>query len=144
MLVFNMVIIFLHARKIISLYASSVVASVASMHLWVNLFLWLRIKHDTAIYVNLILQTIIDLRWFMLTFIMCISAFANAVTLINGAVDISTDDHTAFYRDAFDVSVLDAWVDQYLLSLGEFSFPWHESNAGWLMWLYFLMATYIS
>lgn len=86
MLVLNLFIVCMHANQGLSIFVLAVIASFACMHLWFNMFLWLRIAHSTAIYVMLISQTIKDLGWFMVTFIMCICSFANAVSVINGSL----------------------------------------------------------
>lgn len=53
------------------------------MLLWLSLFYWLRIFPAFAFYVHMVIQTVYDIKYFIILFIMSILAFANATTILN-------------------------------------------------------------
>ena len=83
MMVFNIVIIIMHARQDASLKGLSMMAAISSIHLGLNIFMWMRIFVNTAIYVMLIVETVKDLRQFILIFLVVVGAFGVCIAVIN-------------------------------------------------------------
>jgi spore maturation protein CgeB len=83
MMVFNIVIIIMHARQDASLKVLSMMAAISSIHLGLNIFMWMRIFENTAIYVMLIVETVKDLRQFILIFLVVVGAFGVCIAVIN-------------------------------------------------------------
>ena len=46
-------------------------------------YYWLRLFPQLAFYVTMIYETIKDIGWFMITFLLCIAVFANAYIVLN-------------------------------------------------------------
>ena len=57
--------------------------SIAIFLAWIRLFYWMRLFKNTAYYVNLISQTIIDVKVFILLMIVMICAFSNLFSILN-------------------------------------------------------------
>lgn len=90
---------------------------------WILLYYWMRLFPTLAFYVNLISETIKDIGYFMIMFIMCITMFANTQFALNG---IKSQDETAgsmadfpnLWPPAFGPSFFDSMFNQYLIGLG--------------------------
>jgi hypothetical protein len=64
------------------------------------LYYWLRLFPELAFYVEMIAETLKDIRHFLVIFVMCIAVFANAFFTLNGIViDSSTDSTTVAISD---------------------------------------------
>ncbi len=51
--------------------------------MWANLYYWMYLFKSTAMYVDMINQTIYDVRFFMLLVIIEVCAFGNAMMILN-------------------------------------------------------------
>jgi len=59
------------------------VSSVTTLLLWANLYYWMRLFSNTAMYVDMINQTIYDVRYFLLLVVIEVCAFGNAIMILN-------------------------------------------------------------
>jgi hypothetical protein len=50
------------------------------------LYYWLRLEPELAFYVEMIAETLKDIRYFLVIFVMCIAVFANAFYALNGVI----------------------------------------------------------
>lgn len=57
--------------------------SIATVSQWAMVYYWLRLFPQLAFYVTMIYETIKDIGWFMITFLLCITVFANAYVVLN-------------------------------------------------------------
>jgi len=101
------------------------VASIATLILWVNLYFWMSIFKNTALYVDMINQTIYDVRHFLLLLVIEICAFGNALMILNHIearhyISKGLPDYLPLYQKAFGAPLLDAIIGQYTLGLGNF------------------------
>ena len=95
-------------------------------------------------YVTLIKKTIIDSRYFMLMFVICVCAFGNAVMIIN-RFDSNTDQYERLFPSAFNNSVFDSFINQFMVGVGEFTYDNYENNPSKsLLWMYFIAATFLT
>lgn len=123
-------------------------AAISSIHLGLNIFMWMRIFENTAIYVKLITDTIMDLRQFLLIFFVCVGAFGVCIAVINRYQiyeDLRNDNvqEEYLYVKAFGYELADAVVNQYLVSLGDFSLdPYADNELSALVWVCFVFATF--
>lgn len=109
----------------------------------------------------MITETSNDIKYFMVMLFLCIATFANAILIIDLKQTVMNSDaiaanvpDTEEYAPLIDTklmlnnSAIDAWLNQYLLGLGEFSLdPFlveSEQNSKYLIWSYFLLATLIT
>jgi hypothetical protein len=121
MMLFNIVIIIMHARQDASLKVLSTMAAISSIHLGLNIFMWMRIFENTAIYVMLIVETVKDLRQFILIFLVVVGAFGVCIAVINNyqmyADSRLTTDQTVvtdreyLYVKAFGNELVDAVIN---------------------------------
>lgn len=91
-------------------------------------------------------QTIIDILWFLLIFIIVICAFGNAIMIIDryqrNYSDLHNFDYEPVMGSVFDWDVTDSWINQYLVGLGEFSYDSYAENPSkTYLWVYFILAT---
>jgi hypothetical protein len=94
-----------------------------------------------------------DIRYFLIMFALCVAMFANAllildltqVTQANNAVVADGEEPEEYERiipNSLDNNVIDSFINQYLLGVGEFTIdPYPDNNAKTLIWIYFLAAT---
>ena len=83
--------------------------------MWIKAFYWLRLFENTSFYVRLIIETMKDIKFFLILFIFILFTFANAILIMDQG---RTEQYTAPF---FNYHVIDVVFDQYLLSLGEFN-----------------------
>ena len=90
---------------------------------------WLRLFNETAFFVGLTVETIYDIRWFIVIMVIWYITFGTAFYIINlkrtdqKEFDVygnKEDVSAKFVPENFKVWFLDAMSNQYELSLGEF------------------------
>ena len=73
--------------------------AITSLLLWNKAFYWMRLFSETAFYVKLIIETIIDIRYFLILFIAILMTFGNALMIMNaGRIE-----ETRLYADIFSI-----------------------------------------
>ena len=60
--------------------------SVASFLLCIQVFYWLRYIEDTSFYVKIVIETMRDIKYFALLFMVCVAMFANAQLILDLAL----------------------------------------------------------
>ena len=109
---------------------------------WFKCFYWLRLFGPTSFYIRLITETVSDARYFIILFFLILMTFGNAVLIL------SQDRELPLYRDYFGSSFLNAALNQYELSLGEFDTEDRFRGAGDggddEAWIIFIVATMIT
>ena len=65
----------LHDYDMVSLHSTRVVASIGLVLIYIQLFYWLRTQQSLAFYVDLITQTLIDIKPFMIVLLLFIFTF---------------------------------------------------------------------
>ena len=89
--------------------------SVAGVTLmWRKAFSWMRLNSEISVFVRLLRETIKDLGYFILVFVYLLFAFANMVLIMNQGRPVK------IFSEFFSYPYIDAVMNQYLLSLGEF------------------------
>lgn len=83
--------------------------------MWLKAFYWLRLWANTSFYIKLILETIYDIRYFLILFLFILMTFGNAFLILNEGQP------ETFIPQYFGNSFANIMFDQYLLSLGEFN-----------------------
>ena len=129
------------------------VASVMIIVIWIYLYFWLRIFEGSAIYVQMINQTVYDIKEYMFVFIMCLLMFGNGILVLDNymlqydaAKEIYGDENT--YKPIIIESTggryFDAFVQQYQTVMGAFDTSgFNQKNEG-LLWIYFFGTTFIT
>jgi hypothetical protein len=90
---------------------------------WIILYYWMRLFPKLAFYVNLVTETIKDIGYFMIMFVMIIIMFANALYAINSIQPTdesygSLAELPTLWSSAFGQPFIDSVFSQYLIGLG--------------------------
>ena len=80
---------------------------------------WLRLFDVTSFYVTLIIQTILDMKYFLLILAVMVIYFGSTMYMLQ--LNVITSDGTDIVEQRFDNFMLDSVLNQYLLMLGEFN-----------------------
>lgn len=87
-------------------------------------FYWMRLLPSMAFYVKMIMETIKDLRQFVVFFFLCITTFACATFILDQYQEDlykNTDhDYNNVMAKQTASPLTDAWINNYLLGLGDF------------------------
>ena len=108
----------------INMYALRVLASFGGAWLWVQMFFWLRLFDKTARYVDLIIETVVDIGIFTLILLLLLILFATGVYMVqlnrmHYAVDES--EYLFEYDPADGLNMLvESVLYQYKVLLGDF------------------------
>ena len=120
------------------------VAAVAVILSWFKAFYWLRLFEQTSLFVRMIVETLYDIRIFLILFILILMTFGNALLVLNqgrGAAE-------PLYKDYFDIDFLNVILNQYELALGEFDteerFRLSSEGGDEFTWVLFCAATMIT
>jgi len=108
----------------------------------------------------LILETLTDIKYFLILVSLVLLTFANALYILEIAnhptasvfsdtkLDLPTEDDSAIDRlikRAYNNTFVDSIVNQYLVGLGEFQYDAFESNpSAPLIWSLFLASTFLT
>ena len=92
------------------------VASLCTVLMWIKVFYWMRLFTSTSFYVKLIRETLYDIRYFIILFIIILMTFANALFISNQG----RDEDVEIFKNFLGVRGFNAVMNQYMLSLGEF------------------------
>ena len=94
----------------------TLLAAVTSCLLVGKLADWLRLFETTSFYIQLVSQTIADIRPFMILFGFAILLFTIPMILLN----LNRSEDASLVTVIFKNAIFDGLLNQYLLSLGEF------------------------
>lgn len=105
--------------------------------LWIKVFYWMRLFKQTAQFITLIKETLIDIKMFALMVVIIMLAFANFFYIMNlnqnGVVVERTGN-----------SYIDAFLMIYLLALGEFGLDGFDSGIDvYIVWIFFGLASFL-
>ena len=122
-------------------------SSIAIVLQWLMFFYWLRLFPTTGFYVTMITETLNDISYFLIMFLMCVITFSNAVytlnqieVIIDGDEDNPQTDST--YLESINEPFIDSFIHQYRIGLGDpITYEYSVHPAKYLAWVYFMMAT---
>lgn len=80
------------------------ITSLAVILMWFKVFYWMRLFDSTSFYVKLIRETVYDIRYFLILFIVILLTFANALLVANHG----RGDEEEIVDSVFGVALLDA------------------------------------
>ena len=113
----------------------------AVLLMWSKAFYWLRLFGPTSFFVRLIQDTIYDLKYFLILFVLILMTFGNAMLIL------SEGREDKLYRDYFSNNYMSVFLNQYELSLGEFdneNFIPGSDGGDEIAWITFMGATLIT
>ena len=114
------------------------IVSVAVFVLWIKVFYWFRLFTGLSFYMRLIKETIYDLRYILIILITILLMFS---MVIYAFVQGQPKDKKILPDFAINNQLIGAFLDQYLLGLGEYS---EVENFDAVTWIFFLLATFIT
>ena len=94
----------------------TLLAAITSFLLVSKLAYWLRFSETTSFYVQLVSQTMADIKAFMILFGFAILLFAIPMSLLN----LSRTEDSSLVTVIFNNTIIDGLFNQYMMSLGEF------------------------
>lgn len=131
------------------------IASIAVILMYFKLFYWMRLFGSTSYFIRMIIDTFVDIQWFVLLFFMILFTFGNAIYILNYN-RTPTPEEMANLPEDYEppmlivehfpgAAIVNIFINQYLLALGEFegkdNFDEEDSAA---VWIFFLLATFIT
>lgn len=115
------------------------VAALGAFLMWLKVFYWMRLFRNSGYYITLILNTIYDIRIFLAMVLLIIIAFSNTMYLcqLNSAAgDVVAQNYGS--------PIIDAFISQYMLSLGEFNYGgFITSPDDGMEWFFFCFGTFL-
>mmetsp|Transcript_92798 Transcript_92798/g.127915 ORF Transcript_92798/g.127915 Transcript_92798/m.127915 type:complete len:174 (+) Transcript_92798:1157-1678(+) len=110
---------------------------------WVIAFYWARIFDQTSAFIRMLFEIFKDIKTFMIMLFICIMMFANSMLILNQTrVDQGTDEELV--EKAFGFGLVDAFINQYMLGLGELHTEVYSGAQAPLIWAFFLLATFMT
>jgi hypothetical protein len=83
MLCFNIIIVSFQGDLYLDMLSLSYMASIASIQLWIQLFLYLRAFSKTSLFVELGLYTLYDLRYYLLIYLLVLSGIGISIAILD-------------------------------------------------------------
>ena len=111
-------------------------AATAVVLTWFKSFYWLRLFDSTSFYVRLIIETLFDIKYFIILFIIILLTFGNALYIL------SIGKEEPLYRPYTSNNFVNVVLNQYELSLGEFDTEVFITDSA--PWIVFFLATLIT
>ena len=113
-------------------------AAFASFSIAMKLFDWLRLFESTAFYINLIGQTVADIKSFIILLLASMLLFGLPKMMLDF---YSTHDTELFYDHTGNLFT-NMMMNQYLVTLGDFHIKHYMQNEETLIsWVLFILAT---
>ena len=119
----------------------SVLTSFASFFLLIKVFDWLRLFEQTAFYILLVGETLRDVKAFLILLVTTLMVFGVPMIMLN----MNRSPDVAIVDAPFGFWVINMFLNQYLLALGEFNFDNFADNPqAVLCYFFFIMATFVT
>ena len=112
--------------------------------MWIKVFYWCRLFSNTAYFINLIIQTLNDSKYFAVMLLIIITSFTQLFFIIQ--LNINEKDHEKYHYvvDYTGETVSSAWISMYVLAMGDFHFSGYgEGPDVFIAWGAWLLATYL-
>jgi len=120
--------------------------------MFMQVFYWMQLFEETSFYVTMVLESIWDIRYFVLMVVVSISTFAiafeildhnqknhNKVLFEDGEIE---EEYVPIRDHKFDLNFIDSLMTQYMIGLGEFDTKDFSLNPHkQTIWIYFILAT---
>lgn len=103
---------------------------------------FLRLFGETSFYIKLIFETVRDIQNFMIIFIVSLMMFGTPMYMLQ----LNRNDDNAVVESVFgNFWPMNAFYNQYMLSLGEFTIDAFDDNPQtYLCYIFFLVATFLT
>jgi len=124
----------------------------AALIMWFQFIYWFRLFEFSTLYVRLITQTLKDMKWFFLIFVMVTMCFANTIYILN-LNRMQESNGEELYDETFpSYAYVNALLNQYMVTLGEYSTDNYSltrsafatKNDSYIVWMLFIFTTVFS
>ena len=126
--------------EIPSIQSRCVLAALISIMMWLKMLEWLRVFDSTAFFIKLILQTMVDILPFFVIFFIFIFMFGSALYILS----MNRESEEEIVDSIFHGWLFNTFINQYLLSLGEFGMDNFEGDNQLFIYLLFILATFFT
>ncbi len=148
--ILNLTIVGIHASKIkVDMDYLTQTASLATFILWMLMLYWMRLSYNLSFYVDIVKNSIYDIRYFLLMLILMIFTFSNALIILDYSnkdeYEESMNSYQSFITDVSGDTFLSSLIQQFLLGLG--SVPTDNiinNKYRYLIWFYFIIAVIVT
>lgn len=125
-----------------SFEAQRVIAAMATLCLWIKVLDWCKLFGPTSFFVRLISETIYDIRYFMIIFVVALMMFGMPLYILQ----LNRGEENNIVNETFGgFWFLNAFYNQYMLALGEFNIDnYGDGPQTYLCYLFFLSATFFT
>ena len=119
-----------------------VIAAMATLCLWIKVFDWCKLFGPTSFFIKLITETLFDIRYFMIIFLIALMMFGMPMYILQ----LNRDETNPVVDETFGgIWILNAFYNQYMLSLGEFNLDSFENGPQtYMCYFFFIMATFLT
>ena len=122
-------------------YNIRTLASIAVILMWTKALYWMRLFGSFSSYVRLIRATLWDIKYFVILFLIILSTFGNALMIL----DQGRMPEEKLIEKIFGMQFFDAFMNQYMLSLGEFATgSFQLEGRDQMAWILFILSTFIT
>ena len=121
-----------------SVEMTRIIAAITVFLLWIKVFYWMRLFESTAYFINLISQTIADIKIFLYLVLIVVIAFANVFFILNnntasnetyrqnhlvddGSGNMVMQDKFSYIQGYTGISYIDPFISTFLIWMGEFN-----------------------
>ena len=101
-----------------------VLAALIAIMMWMKMLEWLRVFDSTAFFIKLIWTTMVDILPFFMIFFIFIFMFGSADYILS----MNRDSEEKIIETIFKNWLFNTFINQYLLSLGEFGMDNFEGD----------------
>ena len=109
--------------------------------MWIKTFYWMRLFSGTSFYIRLILETLSDIKYFLILTIFIFMTFGNTLFIMNQG---RTEDGQ-LYQKVFNVSFLDVMLNNYITAIGDYEVDnFKQEGSDVMIWILFIMSTFIA
>jgi len=129
---------FIYEVLMMSVEMTRIIAAITVFLLWIKVFYWMRLFESTAYFINLISQTIADIKIFLYLVLIVVIAFANVFFILNnntasnetyrqnhlvddGSGNMVMQDKFSYIQGYTGISYIDPFISTFLIWMGEFN-----------------------
>ena len=137
-----MLVTYILDLEIPAIESSRTMAAITTLLLWIRVLDWLKLFRPTSFFIRLISETCYDIRHFFIIFLTALFMFGVPIHIL----DLNRGEDNAIMDATFgEIWILNAFYNQYMLSLGEFSIDNYDDQPQvYLCYILFLGATFFT